>query len=150
MKYQREESFLIQFSLVIRIDLGLLKWLKEIRFYEKKKEIIIKTWNFEQQESWYWVTEKLILRISRGKRRSFSTHEVGRKMVFPYYLGNLNDVLRNEKAIFHFSKKKKPKGGIFFSMEYHFYWSLGGPCFEFFKDGNDGLFEPKSSWQYDI
>ena len=120
MKYQREESFLIQFSLVIRIDLGLLKWLKEIRFCEKKKEIIMKTWNFAQQESWYWeekkrlrVTEKLILRISRGKRRSFSTHEVGRKMVLPYYLGNLYDVLRNEKAIFHFSKKKKAEGWYF-------------------------------------
>ena len=54
------------------------------------------------------------------------------------------------KPYFISQRKKKPKGGIFFSMEYHFYWSLGGPCFEFFKDGNDGLFEPKSSWQYDI
>ena len=29
----------------------------------------------------FWITEKLILQISRGKRRSFSTQEVGRRLV---------------------------------------------------------------------
>ena len=44
--------------------------------------------------------EKLILQISGGKKRSFSTQEVGRKMIFPSYVRNLHDVLRNEKVIF--------------------------------------------------
>ena len=41
------------FCLVIKMGLELLKILKETSFYEKNKEIIIKTWNFAQKESSY-------------------------------------------------------------------------------------------------
>ena len=43
------------------------------------------------------IKQKLILWISEGKRKSFLTQEVGRKMTFLYYLQNLHDILRNEK-----------------------------------------------------
>ena len=51
------------------------------------------------------IKEKLILRNSGGKRRFFSMQEVGRKMIFPWCLRNLHDVLRNEKFISQSSKK---------------------------------------------
>ena len=38
------------FSLVIRMVLGLLKWLKETRFYERKKNILIKTWTLHERK----------------------------------------------------------------------------------------------------
>ena len=38
-----EKSKKKSFYLVIKIVLDLLKWLKETSFYEKKKELIIKT-----------------------------------------------------------------------------------------------------------
>ena len=61
--------------------LGLLKWLKETLFYERKK---YKDMNFAQKEGKsilrrkrkfmsFRIKEKLILRVSGGKRRSFST-----------------------------------------------------------------------------
>ena len=77
----------------------------------------------------------MILRISRGKRRTFSAQEVRRKMIFPHYLRSLHDVLMNEKVMFQSSKKEKQKGDIFFSMEYHLYWLLKGPYFELLWDG---------------
>ena len=43
------------------------------------------------------IKEKLILWISGNKRRSFSTQEAGRNMIFPKYLRNLHDILRNKK-----------------------------------------------------
>ena len=43
------------------------------------------------------IKQKLVLWISEGKRKSFLTHEVGRKMIFLYYLQNLHDILRNKK-----------------------------------------------------
>ena len=39
----------------------------------------------------------MILRIFGSKGISFSTQEIGRKMIFFYYLRNLHDVIRNEK-----------------------------------------------------
>ena len=85
----------------------------------------------------------MILRISRGKRRTFSAQEVRRKMIFPHYLRSLHDVLMNEKVMFQSSKKEKQKGDIFFSMKYHLYWLLKGPCFELLWDGKYGLFWAK-------
>ena len=85
----------------------------------------------------------MILRISRGTRRTFSTQEVRRKMIFPHYLRSLHDVLMNEKVMFQSSKKEKQKGDIFFSMKYHLYWLLKGPCFELLWDGKYGLFWAK-------
>ena len=85
----------------------------------------------------------MILRISRGTRRTFSTQEVRRKMIFPHYLRSLHDVLMNGKVMFQSSKKEKQKGDIFFSMKYHLYWLLKGPCFELLWDGKYGLFWAK-------
>ena len=77
--------FSFSFSLFIKIILDLLKWLKETTFYEKKKEIIIKTWTLHKREdhikkkesSWiFWIQEKLIL-----------------KMIFLQYLRNLHDII---------------------------------------------------------
>ena len=50
----------------------------------------------------FQIKEKLILQISGGKRRSFSTPEVGRTK-------KLAHCLRNGKFIFHSKKKKKKK-----------------------------------------
>ena len=85
--------FSFMFSLVIRMVLGLLNWLKETRFYEGKKKTITKKTKYEENRKFIWRTkeefmsfrikEKLILRISRGKGRFFSTQEVGRNMIFP-------------------------------------------------------------------
>ena len=85
----------------------------------------------------------MILRISRGTRRTFSTQEVRRKMIFPHYLRSLHDVLMNGKVMFQSSKKEKQKGDIFFSMEYHLYWLLKGPYFELLWDGIYGFFWAK-------
>ena len=85
----------------------------------------------------------MILRISRGKRRTFSAQEVRRKMIFPHYLRSLHDVLMNKKVMFQSSKKEKQKGDIFFSMEYHLYWLLKGPYFELLWDGIYGFFWAK-------
>ena len=72
--------------------LGLLKWLKDTRFYKRKKGIIIKAWTLHERKVHikkkeefmdFRIKEKLILRISGSKKRSFSTQEVGRKMIFP-------------------------------------------------------------------
>ena len=72
--------------------LGLLKWLKGTRFYERKKKNTIKTYpstkgkfTLRTKEGFmnFWIKEKLMLRVSGGKRRSFSTQEVGRKIIFP-------------------------------------------------------------------
>ena len=87
----------------------------------------------------------MILRISRGKRRTFSAQEVRRKMIFPHYLRSLHDVLMNEKVMFQSSKKEKQKGDIFFSMEYHLYWLLKGPYFELLWDGIYGVFLSQKS-----
>ena len=38
------------FPLVIRTVLGLLKWLKETCFYERKKKIIIKAWTLHERK----------------------------------------------------------------------------------------------------
>ena len=59
----------------------VLKWLKETRFYEEKKEIIITTRTLHERKVHvkkkvefmkFRITEKLILRISVRKRGSFS------------------------------------------------------------------------------
>ena len=72
--------------------LGLLKWLRETNFFEKKKEVLQKQelctkgkLALRKKEEFMniWVKGKLILRISGSKSRYFSTQEVGRKMTFP-------------------------------------------------------------------
>ena len=50
------------------------------------------------------------------------------------------------KLIFQLYKKKNKKkrwDDIFFSMEYHVYWSLKSFCFEFFRDKKYGIFWAK-------
>ena len=53
------------------------------------------------------IKEKLILWISGSKKKSFSTQEVGRKIIFLSYLQNLHDIVRNEKGDISVLKKKK-------------------------------------------
>ena len=48
----------------------------------------------------------MILWISGGKGISFSTQKIGRKMVLPYYLQNLYDVMGNEKNDLSVIKKR--------------------------------------------
>ena len=57
----------------------------------------------------FQIKEKLILQISGGKRRSFSTPEVGRTK-------KLAQCLRNGKVILQSSKKKKKKNDRIFSL----------------------------------
>ena len=88
LKNERKKISLI----VIRMVLGLLKWLKETRFYERKKKIrhdiywlheLFTKGKFipkkEEEFINFWIKEKFMLRISGSKRGSFSTQEVGRK-----------------------------------------------------------------------
>ena len=69
-----------------------LKWLKGTSFYERKKEIIIKTRTLHERKVQikkkgriYEFSDKRkeILWISVSKRRCFSTQEAGRTMTFP-------------------------------------------------------------------
>ena len=53
------------------------------------------------------IKEKLILWISGSEKKSFSTQEVGRKIIFLSYLQNLHDIVRNEKDDISVPKKKK-------------------------------------------
>ena len=78
------------------------------------------------------IQEKLMLWMSRSKKKSFSTQEAGRKMIFSYYLRNLHSSRNEEEdaSVLHKKNKKKRWGDIFFSMEYHVYWQLKGSCFE--------------------
>ena len=41
--------------------------------------------------------EKLILCISGSKKKSFSTQEAGKNMIFPQHLQIFHDILRTEK-----------------------------------------------------
>ena len=52
MKDQREKSSLIQFHVFSCNEngLGLLKLFLETSFYERKKEIIIKTWTLHERK----------------------------------------------------------------------------------------------------
>ena len=67
---------------------------RNISFYERKKKILqnkeLSTkgkFKLKRKEKFilliYRIKEKLVLWISGSKRRSFSTQEVGRKMVVP-------------------------------------------------------------------
>ena len=56
-------------------------------------------WNFILRRK-----EKLILRISGSKKRSFSRQKVGRKMIYPSYLQNFHDFFQfvnNNKMVFY-------------------------------------------------
>ena len=72
---------------------------RNISFYERKKDIITKTWTLHERKSSYYEFfgwRKLwyygLLGVKRGY---FSTQEVGRKIV-PQYLRNVHDILRTE------------------------------------------------------
>ena len=71
--------------------------MHERKFHIKKKG---RVYEFSDKE-------KVNITDFWGKRSSFSMQDVGRKMIFPYYLRNLHDVLRNEKVIFQSSREKK-------------------------------------------
>ena len=101
--------------------LGLLKWLKETRLYEKKKKIIIKTWTL------------------------YSMQEVGRKKklarCFKKWESYISFLKKNK------TKKTTTKNPemIFSLVRNIVYWLLKNLCFEFFGDRKDGLFWNKES-----
>ena len=64
--------------------------VKKTRFYERKKKNHEDITFHERKVMLrrkkgfmsFWIKEKLMLRVSGGKRRSFSTQEVGRQIIF--------------------------------------------------------------------
>ena len=73
---------------------------------KRKKEIITKTWTLDKRIVHNISKGKVhIMNFKKGdllkgvliKKKSFSTQEVGRKIIFPLYLRNLYDIWRTEK-----------------------------------------------------
>ena len=73
---------------------------------KRKKEIITKTWTLDKRIVHIISKGKVhIMNLKEGnllkgvliKKKSFSTQEVGRKIIFPLYLRNLYDIWRTEK-----------------------------------------------------
>ena len=109
LKNERKKISLI----VIRMVLALLKWLKETRFYERKKKIRHDIyWLHElftkgkfiprKKEEFinFRIKEKFMLRISGSKRDLFQRKKLVERR-------SLCHVSRNEKVIFQSSKNKK-------------------------------------------
>ena len=94
------KKFLNSVSLVIRMVLGLLKWLKESRFYERNTKIIIKTWTLH------------------------STQELGRKKNLAQSFKKWESYISVLKKKTKTKNKKKQKKYIFFSTEHIVYWLL--------------------------
>ena len=114
LKNQKKSS-LIQFPLVIRMVLGLLWWLKETRFYERKKKRIIKT-----------------LRQAAGRQKKLA--RCFKK--WESYISVLKTETNKQKK-----NNKKTKNNRMFSLAWNIvYWLLKSPCFEFFGDRKYGLF----------
>ena len=72
--------------------LGLLKWLKETFSMKERKKSLLRhelctkgKFILKRKEGFmnFCIKKKLILRTSGVKKRSFSTQEVDRKMIFP-------------------------------------------------------------------
>ena len=94
LKNQRKKVpyFSFIFPLIMKIKFSKI-FKGNISFYERKKllqkqELRIKgKLILRRKEKFmlrtFWIKKKVILRISGSKRRSFSTQEVGRKMIFP-------------------------------------------------------------------
>ena len=104
--------------------LGLLRWLKETRFYERKKKRIIKTLRQE---------------VGRQKKlaRCFKKWES--------YISVLKTETNKQ------TNKQKTKNDRMFSLAWNIvYWLLKSPCFEFLGMENMVFFEAKSWWKYDI
>ena len=55
------------FSLVIRMVLDLLKWLKETLLYERKKKIIIKTWTLHERKAYIKKKRRIYEFSDKGK-----------------------------------------------------------------------------------
>ena len=47
--------------------LGLLKWLKETRFYERKNEIMIKTWTLYERKAHIKKKQRVYEFLGKGK-----------------------------------------------------------------------------------
>ena len=75
---------------------GYFKMFKRNKFLRKKERLLHKQlctkWNFILREK-----ENLILCISGNKKKSFSTQEAGKNMIFPQHLQIFHDILRTEK-----------------------------------------------------
>ena len=89
------------------------------------------------------IKERLMLRISGGKRRTFSTLEVGRKKKLAQRFKKWESYM----SVLKKKKKKKDNYSILSLAWYIVYWLLKGPCFEFFRDGKYGLFWAKKSME---
>ena len=90
--------------------LGLLKWLKETRFYKRKKKIITKN--------------ELCIQFRKLVERR-SLHNV---------LRNEKVMFQKKKEI------EKEKKRMFSLARNTVCWLLKSPCFEFFRDGKCGPF----------
>ena len=68
------------------------------------------------------IQKKLMLWISRSKKKTFSTQEAGRKMIFPYYLRNLHSSRNEEEdaSVLHKKiKQKKTNDEVIFSLAWN-------------------------------
>ena len=84
-----------------------------------------------------------MLRISGGKRRSFSTQEVGRKK-------KLARCFKKWESYISVLKKKKKHNDRIFSLAWNIvYWLLKKNCFEFFGNKKYVLFWAKKWWKFD-
>ena len=122
----------------------------------------------------------MILRIFGSKGISFSTQEIGRKMIFFYYLRNLHDVIRNKKDDLSVLKKgdkitfslvsnamltgyqkvlvlksSEMENRVFFRAKklmkrWYFTEHWKVPLLDFLKMGNRSFCEPKIWWEDDI
>ena len=131
--------------------LGLLKWLKETSFFERKKEIIIKTWTLHERKVHikergrvYEFSDKGEVDIKNfweWKEIFFKVESWYKDDLFVVFT-KLHDILWNAKDDISVLKKER-SDYIFLSMEYHIYWLLKSSCFEFFGDGKYELFWAK-------
>ena len=93
--------------------LGLLKWLKETRFYKRKKKIIIETWTL------------------------YSMQEVGKKKKLARCFKKWESYI----SVLKKEKKNSCKKNRIFSLAWNiFYWLLKSHSFEFFGGGKYGFF----------
>ena len=93
--------------------LGLLKWLKETRFYKRKKKIIIETWTL------------------------YSMQEVGKKKKLARCFKKWESYI----SVLKKEKKNSCKKNRIFSLAWNiFYWLLKSHSFEFFGGWKYGFF----------
>ena len=121
-----------------------LKWLKETSFYEKKKEIIIKT-SFLKTIRWYRLFHGIpCLKITKkflfwNFRRWRIRYFLAKKFIEIWYL------LITEKFLYWTFPRWKMR--LFFELKSWWtddiYWFLKSFCFQLFRDGEYSIFWAK-------